>query len=127
MNNEKQPILIQGWPLVSICFQGPADVAQVQAWLSAMDALFEKQQKFGLLTRTTSDSDFSNDARKHMGLWFKRQREPMAKWCVGVARIADQQSALERLAGPKMQAAMPCPIFASTSVQEATRWLQDRL
>ena len=121
------PITIQGWPLVEVVFNGPADELQVQGWLDAMDALFDKAQPFGLLTRTSEHSDFSDSGRKAMGLWFKQSREKIEKYCVGVARISPSEDMVERLAGPKMQAAMPCPIYASVDVGQATAWLQKKL
>lgn len=124
---QKLPIAISGWPLVSVHFNGPADERQVSAWLQAMDQLFERQQPFGLLTQTSLHSDFSDAGRKAMGLWFKQRREQLACWCVGVARIAADETAIDRLAGPKMQAAMPCPLFASVSRVQALAWLQAKL
>ena len=122
-----QPITIQGWPLVEICFNGPADESDVQSWLEAMNALFEKNQPFGLMTRTSENSDFSDAGRKAMGLWFKQSREQIARHCVGVARIAPNEEAVARLAGPKMQAAMPCPIIASVDPAQARAWLVAKL
>lgn len=129
MNTEDmgQPILVEGWPLVKVCFVGPANEGQVQSWLQQMDDLFLRRTRFGLLTKTDEDSDFSAAGRKAMGLWFKLRREQLSLWCVGVARIAPQADAVERLAGPKMQAAMPCPIYASVDEEQARAWLQDRL
>jgi hypothetical protein len=121
------PITIQGWPLVEVCFNGPANEQEVQVWLDAMDALFEKNQPFGLLTRTSEHSDFSDAGRKAMGLWFKQSREKIGQLCVGVARIAPAEDAIERLAGAKMQAAMPCPIYASVDGDEARIWVQQKL
>ena len=121
------PITIQGWPLVEICFNGPADEQQVQVWLDAMDALFDKNQPFALLTSTSEHSDFTDTGRRAMGLWFKQSREKIAQLCVGVARIAPSVDVIERLAGPKMQAAMPCPLYASVDGAEARTWLQQKL
>ena len=77
-------------------------------------------------TKTTEESAFSDLARKAMGLWFKQQRELIGRWCVGVSRIAINDAAVERLAGPKMQAAMPCPIFAAVADAEARQWLENQ-
>ena len=93
------PITIQGWPLVEVCFNGPANEQEVQVWLDAMDALFEKNQPFGLLTRTSEHSDFSDAGRKAMGLWFKQSREKIGQLCVGVARIAPAEDAIDLLFG----------------------------
>lgn len=122
-----KPIVISGWPLVEIQFNGPATQAQVQGWLDEMDSMFERRQPFGLLTQTSDQSDFSDQGRKAMGLWFKQQRELLAKWCVGVSRVAPSKNDVERLAGPKMQAAMPCPIYASEDRSVALAWLQQQL
>ncbi|MCG8534608.1 MAG: hypothetical protein MI808_05880 [Pseudomonadales bacterium] len=123
---ENAPIIVKGWPLVEVVFQGEADQQQVEQWLLQMDALLEKEQPFGLLTKTTEESAFSDLARKAMGLWFKQQRELIGRWCVGVSRIAINEAAVERLAGPKMQAAMPCPIFAAVADAEARQWLENQ-
>lgn len=122
-----EPILIRGWPMVEVVFQGAANQQQVAHWLREMDALIDKKQPFGLLTKTTSESDFSDLARKAMGLWFKQQKELIGRWCVGVSRVAPNQDAVQRMAGEKMQAAMPCPIFASASEDEARQWLEGQL
>ncbi len=124
---QSQPIVVHGWPLVEINFRGPATEQQVQVWLDQMNGFLARGQVFGLLTKTDEASDFTDTARKAMGLWFKSQREAIARWCVGVSRIAPKPSAVERLAGPKMQAAMPCPIFASADAAEARAWIEQRL
>lgn len=121
------PISVQGWPLVEVCFTGPANEAQVLTWLQQMDDLFARQAPFGLLTRTDAASDFSDAGRKAMGLWFKQRRALLARWCAGVARIALDEAAEVRLAGPKMQAAMPCPIYASVDARQARAWLEQQL
>ncbi len=72
-----QPILVEGWPLVKVCFVGPANEVQVQSWLQQMDDLFLRRTRFGLLTKTDEDSDFSAAGRKAMGLWFKLRREQL--------------------------------------------------
>jgi hypothetical protein len=127
LHDTEAPISVHGWPLVEVCFNGPASAAQVNQWLEVMNALFERQQSFGLLTMTSTHSDFSDAGRRAMGLWFKQNRELLAQYCVGVARVAAEDSAVERLAGPKMQAAMPCPIFASVDKAVARGWLQEKL
>ena len=122
-----EPITITGWPLVEIHFNGPASDAQVPAWLDTMDQLLARQSPFGLLTATGPDSDFAEAGRRAMGIWFRQNRQPLQQFCVGVARVAPNQQAIQRLAGPKMQAAMPCPIFASVERAEALAWLQAKL
>lgn len=121
------PIVVNGWPLVDVCFQGAAGEDQVLQWLCVMNQLLQRQQPFGLLTKTKRESDFSDLARKAMGLWFKQQKESIGLWCVGVSRVAMDEQAVERLAGPKMQAAMPCPIFASTDETCAREWIKEKL
>lgn len=121
------PIVVTGWPLVEIEFLGPANESQVTAWLTQMNDLLGKEKPFGLLTRTTEESEFAELGRKALGLWFKQKREDIARWCVGISRIALAEAAVERLAGPKMQAAMPCPIYASVDPVQARVWLEQRL
>jgi len=127
--NDKRvtPIFVAGWPLVEVQFNGPATEDQVNDWLDAMNKLFIKQQPFALLTETSEHSDFSDAGRRAMAIWFKQSRDLLAQYCVGLARIAPEKNAIERLAGPKMQAAMPFPIFATVDKGEAIEWLKNKL
>ena len=121
------PITVTGWPMVEVTFAGDANTDEVKQWLRQRDDLLAHAKPFGLLTQTLEDSHFSQEGRRELGLWFKQSRELLAKYCVGVSRLAPNPEAIERLAGPKMQAAMPCPIFASTEHEEAKAWLEEKL
>ena len=66
LHDTEAPISVHGWPLVEVCFNGPASAAQVNQWLEVMNALFERQQSFGLLTMTSTHSDFSDAGRRAM-------------------------------------------------------------
>ncbi len=120
-------ITITGWPVVEVDFLSPASDAQVQAWLQSMNDLLSRQERFIVVVNARPNSQFSPEGRKAFGLWFKQEREAMAEYCAGVVRVVESAEQGERIVSPAMQQAMPFPMVAMLSADEARQWAGLRL
>ncbi|CAM3851226.1 hypothetical protein [Parendozoicomonas haliclonae] len=120
-------IQMRGWPQVELEFVRQASDDEALQWLEDMNGLLARKQPFVMLIHARPNSQFSPEARKALGLWFKEQRANLGQYCLGVARLVDNVEQGQRVVGEKMQAAMPFPMMAVTSVHAANHWLRQQL
>ena len=122
-----QAIEMKGWPLVTISFNSPASDDQARQWFAGMSAALDKKQPFSIIMSAQPDSQFSPEARKEMGLWFKENRSNLGEHCCGIARVVDSVEHGNRVVSDNMKKAMPVPMKAFLSQEDAERWAEDQL
>lgn len=120
-------IKVNGWPLVTMEFLSVASDKEALAWLQSLTTLLDRKQPFVLVMSTAANSQFSPEARKAQGLWFKQERHRIGHYCAGLARVVLDMSDADRVAGEAMQNAMPMPLFATVDAIEAKEWAQKQL
>ncbi len=109
---------VTGWPIVMVEFSKLPSDEDVRCWLSSMSAMLDKQQPFAVIL-LTQNKGMSREARREQGIWFKQNKQRLADFCVGVARVVQPDQDPEQLAGIAMQRAMPFPLTACYTVAEA--------
>jgi hypothetical protein len=117
---------INGWPVVTVNFIDIPTDEDIRRWLAAMDQWLAREEPFSVVL-LTKNKGMSPLARREQGIWFKQNKATLAQYCVGVARVVQQDQDPEKLAGAAMQNAMPFKLAACDSLagaQElAAQWL----
>ena len=116
-----------GWPVVAVSFNHPATDEEAEAWLQKLTKLLEKEKPFSMVIQAKPNSEFSAEARKQLGLWFKDNRQQLGRYCRGVARHVRSSEEGERVVSPNMQKAMPFPMQAFLNWDDAKDWALEGL
>ncbi|MCW7555150.1 hypothetical protein NX722_21485 [Endozoicomonas gorgoniicola] len=117
-------IQMTGWPMVSVRFKRHASDQDVQQWLNELSAYLDKRQPFSMVIEANPESRFSPEARRDFGLWFKENRVLLGSYCCGVARVVSSAREGDRVVSENMKKAMPFPMVAMTSSDEARKWAE---
>ena len=118
---------MMGWPVVIVSFNYPATDQDAEIWLHNLSVLLTKKQAFTMVIQAKPSSEFSPEARKQLGLWFKDNRQRLGDYCRGVARQVQSSEEGERVVSPNMQKAMPFPMKAFLEWEQARDWALERL
>ncbi|MGI9280128.1 MAG: hypothetical protein ACR2PX_10945 [Endozoicomonas sp.] len=120
-------IQMVGWPIVTVSFNRPASDDDANQWLLDLSELLAREQPFSLIIQAKPNSEFSPEARKNLGLWFKENRENLGECCLGIARVVISEEEGDRVVSDNMQKAMPFPMVACLDFDKARDWAIERL
>jgi len=115
-------IEILGWPVVRMHFAGTISTEQFEQWLQAASALLARQQPFAIVTSSAEQLSLPDGYRGQEARWYKANKAALARYCVGLARLANCAEQYTQLNGPAMHGAWPCAYFVSVDVTQATAW-----
>lgn len=115
------------WPVLRLSFAGGLDAADEAAYLAALDALAERlatrPEAFVLVARMDGARPLSPPGRKRQALWFKRQRQPLARFCRGFVRlragVAPAHFGPAHFGNEAFARALPFPLRHAESEDEA--------
>lgn len=119
-------IQMVGWPIVTVSFNRPASDDDARQWLLDLSELLLKEQSFSLIIQAKPNSEFSPEARRQMGLWFKENRKKLGAFCCGIARIVLSEEEGDRVVSDNMKKAMPFPMVSCLDFSQARDWAIER-
>ncbi|MAX67395.1 MAG: hypothetical protein QF441_08710 [Bacteriovoracaceae bacterium] len=79
---------------------------------------------FGLILEVSGSKNFSLQAKKELGLWFKKNKIELRKNCFGFVRVK-QQIDEKKLA--QMKKVIPCPYFECFNEESALKALSNKI
>ncbi|WP_153301523.1 hypothetical protein [Endozoicomonas arenosclerae] len=115
-------IQMVGWPIVTVSFNRPASDEDAGQWLNNLSELLGREQSFSLIIQAKPNSEFSPEARRQLGLWFKENRDLLGEHCCGVARVVLSEEEGERVVSDNMKKAMPFPMISCLDFNKAREW-----
>jgi len=115
-------ISVHGWPVVRMHFEGQLSAQQFEQWLQAASALLERQQPFSIVTSSAAQLSLPDGYRGLEARWYKANKGELARYCMGVARLANDVGQYEQLNSAAMHSAWPCAYFVSLDLAEAHAW-----
>lgn len=98
-------------------FEGGLSETEAIHYLEAMDQILKSGQAFSLIIRSDGNSPMPLDQRKAGNLWFKDNREAIARFCRGLVRIKPDLE--EDYENGNFAKAMPFPVRVATDQGQA--------
>lgn len=78
-------------PFLRMSLTGAVTPEDERDYLEVLALLEERQSRFGLISVIDIESgEVSHDTRREQAVWFKRNREHLAKFCIGLVRVRPQ-------------------------------------
>ena len=112
--------------IVQMRFSEHVSMAEFELWLSQMERFFLKKQPFAVVMQTEVYTDFPENYRQVQASWYKKNKSYFYQYCLGLARIAQNEADLIRLNTPALHAAWRVPYFVTIDQQEALQWAVQR-
>lgn len=111
----------QEWPLLRMHFpNSPSDKA-VNKWLQDMDKLLLKQQPCAVISTFGKHYQFSPSARRQQALWFKRNKDLLKAYCLGMVRVTKDPEMIAKISSNAMREGMPFVCIPAGDLKEAEK------
>ncbi|MEB3753765.1 hypothetical protein [Acinetobacter sp. MD2(2019)] len=112
--------------ILDMCFAGCVSVAEFEQWLGHIQQYFEQKRSFVLIMQTEPNTEFPKEYRVIQGKWYKQYKQDFYQYCLGFARIAQDEADRIRLDTPALQKAWHVPYFVSLEKTDAMQWAMQR-
>lgn len=112
--------------ILDVKFQQHVNETEFQTWLNQVTDLLERQQRFVLVIQSAPETHFYDNYRLLQASWYKRYKDQFFQYCIGLARIALDDTDQVRLNSPALHAAWRVPYFVSLDHQQAMQWALQR-
>jgi hypothetical protein len=112
--------------ILDMRFAANVSVAEFEQWLARIQHYFEHQRNFVLIMQTDANTEFPEEYRAIQGKWYKQYKQDFHQYCLGFARIAQDEEDRIRLDTPALHKAWHVPYFVSVDKAEATQWALQR-
>lgn len=107
-------------------FDAKVSVAEFELWLKHIQQYFEQKRSFVLIMQTDANTEFPDEYRVIQGKWYKHNKQDFYRYCLGLARIAQDEADRIRLDTPALQKAWQVPYFVSVEKADAVQWAMQR-
>lgn len=107
-------------------FASHVSVAEFEQWLTHVQQYFEQKRSFVLIMQTEPNTEFPEEYRGIQGKWYKQYKQDFYQYCLGFARIAQDEADRIRLDTPALQKAWHVPYFVSLDKTDAVQWAMQR-
>lgn len=112
--------------IMDMRFSGQVSVEDFQRWLSQIETFFDKEQYFVLVMQSEPNTTFPEEYRQIQSVWYKRHKSKFYQYCIGLARLAQDEDDQVRLNSPALHAAWRVPYFVTQNHTEALQWAVQR-
>ncbi|EPG37899.1 hypothetical protein [Acinetobacter colistiniresistens] len=112
--------------ILDMRFEAHVSVAEFKQWLAHIQQYFEQKRSFVLIMQTELDTEFPEEYREIQGKWYKQYKQDFYQYCLGLARIAQDEADRIRLDTPALQKAWHVPYFVSLEKTAAMQWAMQR-
>lgn len=108
--------------ILDMRFSAHVTVDEFEQWLSQIERFFFKKQYFVLVMQTAENTIFPKEYRQIQAGWYKKHKLDFFKYCLGLARIAQDQDDQVRLNTPALHAAWRVPYYVPLHQTAALQW-----
>ncbi len=112
--------------ILDMRFAAQVSVAEFEQWLTHIQHYFEQKRSFVLIMQTEANTEFPEEYRAIQGKWYKQYKQDFYQYCLGFARIAQDEADQIRLDTPALQKAWHVPYFVTLNKSEAMQWAVQR-
>ncbi|MCU4357534.1 hypothetical protein [Acinetobacter ursingii] len=112
--------------ILNMQFSGCVSSQEFEDWLSQIQIFLDQGRTFVLVMQTSPNTEFPEDYREIQSRWYKKYKTLFFQYCLGLARIAQDEEDRIRLDTPALQQAWKVPYFVSLSQTDALNWAVQR-
>lgn len=112
--------------ILDMRFAAHVSVEEFEQWLTHIQQYFEQKRSFVLIMQTEPNTEFPEEYRVIQGKWYKQYKQDFYQYCLGLARIAQDEADRIRLDTPALQKAWHVPYFVSLEKTDAVQWAMQR-
>ncbi|MCH7385762.1 hypothetical protein MMO39_00400 [Acinetobacter modestus] len=112
--------------ILDMRFAAHVSVAEFEQWLTHIQQYFEQKRSFVLIMQTELNTEFPEEYRVIQGKWYKKYKQDFYQYCLGFARIAQDEADRARLDTAALQKAWHVPYFVSLEKTDAVQWAMQR-
>jgi hypothetical protein len=112
--------------ILDMRFSAQVSVAEFEQWLMHIQHYFEQKRSFVLIMQTDVETEFPEEYRAIQAKWYKQYKQDFYQYCVGFARIAQDEADCIRLDTPALRKAWHVPYFVSLNNVDAMQWAVQR-
>lgn len=112
--------------ILDMRFGANVSVAEFEQWLAHVQQYFELKRSFVLMMQTEPNTEFPEEYRVIQRRWYKHYKQDFYRYCLGLARIAQDEADRIRLDTPALQKAWQVPYFVSVEKADAVQWAMQR-
>lgn len=121
------PCDAQAWPLLRMHFPSyPSDQA-VAKWLADLDHLLQRQQPCVVISTFSEHYQFPQTARRQQALWFKRNKDLLKAYCLGMVRVTKDTEMIAKITSNAMREGMPFACIPADDITSAEKIANDLL
>lgn len=115
------------WPMVVFRFRGEPTDEDFEAYLRAMESLYERGERFAILFDARGTVQLSAKHRRRQAQWLKDNAERIRRFNVGSAFVIDSAFVRGLLTAIFWIQPMPSPHTVTETLAEAEAWCRARL
>ncbi|RKG38715.1 hypothetical protein [Acinetobacter rongchengensis] len=119
-------LFINEMHILDMRFAAQVSVAEFEQWLAHIQQYFEQKRNFVLIMQTELDTEFPEEYRAIQAKWYKQYKSDFYQYCLGFARIAQDEADRIRLDTPALHKAWHVPYFVSLNQADAVQWAVQR-
>ena len=112
--------------ILDMQFSGQVSSQEFEDWLSQIQVFLDQGRAFVLIMQALPQTEFPEDYREIQSRWYKSYKSLFFQYCLGLARIAQDEDDRIRLDTPALQQAWQVPYFVSLSKTDALDWAVQR-
>jgi hypothetical protein len=112
--------------ILDMRFSAQVLVAEFEQWLMHIQHYFEQKRSFVLIMQTAVETEFPEEYRAIQAKWYKQYKQDFYQYCLGFARIAQDEADRIRLDTPALRKAWHVPYFVSLNNADAMQWAVQR-
>lgn len=116
----------QAMHILDMGFADQVSVAEFEEWLNHIQQYFEQKKPFVLIMQTAVGTTFPEEYRSIQSQWYKKYKPDFFQYCLGLVRIAQDETDRERLDTPALHKAWHVPYFVTLSKTDALQWAVGR-
>ena len=96
--------------ILDMRFSAQVLVAEFEQWLMHIQHYFEQKRSFVLIMQTAVETEFPEEYRAIQAKWYKQYKQDFYQYCLGFARIAQDEADRIRLDTPALRKAWHVPL-----------------
>jgi hypothetical protein len=112
--------------ILDLRFSDHVSIAEFEHWLAHIQHYLDQQKGFVLIMQSAIDTQFPENYRTIQSQWYKQYKNDFYQYCLGLARIAQDENDRLRLDTPALQKAWQVPYFVSLDKHAAVQWAMQR-
>lgn len=112
--------------ILDIRFSAHVSILEFEQWLSQIERQFLKKHDFALVMQTDIATHFPPQYRQIQADWYKKNKTLFFKYCLGLARVAQNLQDYHRLNQATLHRAWRVPYYVTLQHTDALQWAVQR-